>query len=251
MDQPLAGFRAVLFDLDGVLTDTAGIHAACWKQVFDDYLRERAAQTGEPFLDFDIAGDYYDYVDGKPRYDGVRSFLASRGIELPEGDPSDRPGTATVCAIGNRKNMLVNEALTRDGVEPYPDAVRLLQQLAATGLGLAVVSSSKNTPQVLEAAGIADQFDVVVDGRVAASARLPGKPAPDTYLEAARRLGASAAESVVVEDAISGVQAGRNGDFGLVVGVARDDNAAALRHAGAHVVVSSLEELADRHTERG
>lgn len=251
MKQPLTRFRAVLFDLDGVLTDTASIHADCWKRAFDDYLRDRADRTGEPFVEFDAAGDYHAYVDGKPRYDGVRSFLASRGIELPDGDPADPPGMDTICALGNLKNAMVNETLARDGVEPYPDAVRLLDQLAGADVRLAVVSSSKNAPTVLDAAGLAPRFEVVVDGRVAAAAGLPGKPAPDTFLEAARRLRATAGEAVVVEDAISGVEAGRNGDFGLVVGVARDDNAAALREAGADVVVSSLEALAGAETDTG
>jgi beta-phosphoglucomutase family hydrolase len=244
MDQRLAGYRAVLFDLDGVLTDTAGIHAECWKQVFDEYLRERATRTSQPWVEFDIASDYYDYVDGKPRYDGVRSFLASRDIELPEGDPADPPGTGTVCALGNRKNVLVRKALARDRIEPYPDAVRLLDELAAAGFRLAVVSSSKNASQVLSAAGIAARFDAVVDGTVAAEAGLPGKPAPDIFLEAARRLGVTCEEAVVVEDAISGIEAGRNGRFGLVIGVARADNADALSAAGADLVVTDLGQLA-------
>lgn len=243
MDSPLTRYRAVLFDLDGVLTDTAAIHAACWKQVFDDYLRERADRLGVPFVEFDSARDYIDFVDGKPRYDGVRSFLASRGIQLPEGDPADPPGTGTVCALGNRKNVLIREALAQGGIEPYPDAVRLLDQLAGSSLGLAVVSSSKNTPAVLAAAGLATRFDAVVDGRVAAELDLAGKPAPDTFVEAARRLGVSAEAAVVVEDAIAGVEAGRNGHFGLVVGVARVGNADALEAAGADLVVADLDEL--------
>jgi len=245
MDRRLAGYRAVLFDLDGVLTDTASIHSDCWKQMFDEYLRERADSTGEPFVEFDIAGDYHSYLDGKPRYDGVRSFLASRNIELPDGDPSDPPGTTTVCALGNRKNVLVNEVLARDGVEPYPGSMRLLDELGAAGVRMAVVSSSKNAPTVLAAAGITERFETVVDGAVAAESGLPGKPAPDTFLDAARRLGVSREEAVVVEDAISGVEAGRNGEFGLVIGVARAGNASALSAAGADLVVTDLGELAD------
>jgi beta-phosphoglucomutase family hydrolase len=244
MDERLAGYRAVLFDLDGVLTDTASIHSDCWKRIFDDYLRERVAGKDERFVEFDIDGDYHRYVDGKPRYDGVRSFLVSRGIELPDGDPSDPPGSDTICALGNRKNKLVNEVLERDGVEPYPGAMRLLDELGAAGVHMAVVSSSKNAPTVLAAAGIAERFETVVDGTVAAEAGLPGKPAPDTFLDAARRLGVTREESVVVEDAISGVEAGRNGDFGLVVGVARADNVNALSAAGADLVVTDLGELA-------
>jgi beta-phosphoglucomutase family hydrolase len=245
MDRRLAGYRAVLFDLDGVLTDTASIHAECWKQMFDAYLRERADRTGEPFVEFDIAGDYHRYVDGKPRYDGVRSFLASRNIELPDGDPSDPPGTNTVCALGNSKNVLINEVLARDGVEPYPGSMRLLDELGAAGVHMAIVSSSKNAPTVLAAAGIAERFETVVDGKVAAETGLPGKPAPDTFLDAARRLGVPREEAVVVEDAISGVEAGRNGEFGLVIGVARADNESALSAAGADLVVTDLGELAD------
>ncbi len=245
MDRRLAGYRAVLFDLDGVLTDTASIHSDCWKQMFDEYLRERADRTGEPFVEFDIAGDYYRYLDGKPRYDGVRSFLASRNIELPDGDPLDPPGTNTVCALGNRKNALINEVLARDGVEPYPGSMRLLDELGAAGVRMAVVSSSKNAPTVLAAAGITERFETVVDGKVAAETGLPGKPAPDTFLDAARRLGVPREEAVVVEDAISGVEAGRNGEFGLVIGVARADNVSALSEAGADLVVTDLGELAD------
>ncbi|MEJ2516138.1 MAG: beta-phosphoglucomutase family hydrolase [Gammaproteobacteria bacterium] len=249
MDPKLARYRAVLFDLDGVLTDTASVHAACWKRMFDEFLRERAARTGEPFEAFDIVSDYQQYVDGKPRYDGVRSFLASRRIRLPEGEPSDPPGSDTVCALGNRKNLLIREFLRQEGVEPYPDAVQLLEDLSAAGVSMAVVSSSKNAPAVLDAAGIADRFDTVVDGKVAADSGLPGKPAPDTFLDAARRLGVDHREAVVVEDAISGVKAGRNGEFGLVVGVARQDNADELRAAGADVVVTELSELAGESDE--
>mgnify|MGYP001826769076 CR=1 FL=1 len=245
MDQRLAGYNAVLFDLDGVLTDTASIHSDCWKRIFDEYLRERAARTGEPFVEFDTAGDYHRYVDGKPRYDGVRSFLASRGIELPDGSPSDPPGSDTVCALGNRKNVLVNETLERDGVEPYPGSIRLLDDLEAAGVHMAVVSSSKNTPTVLAAAGIADRFEAVVDGTVASADGLPGKPEPDTFLDAARRLGVPRKQAVVVEDAISGVEAGRKGNFGLVIGVARANNERALSAAGADLVVADLGELAD------
>lgn len=244
MDPRIAGYSAVLFDLDGVLTDTASIHARCWKQAFDDFLRQRADRTGEPFAEFELARDYQAFVDGKPRYDGVRSFLASRGIELPEGDPSDPPGADTICALGNRKNLLVNQVLARDGVEPYPGSVRLMDDLTDAGVHMAVVSSSKNAPAVLEAAGIPDRFEVVVDGAAAAELGLPGKPAPDTFLEAARRLGVGREDAVVVEDAISGVEAGRNGRFGLVVGVAREGNANALGDAGADLVVTDLGELA-------
>ena len=244
MDQRLEAFGAFLFDLDGVLTDTASIHSDCWKIMFDDFLRTRAEGLGDDFVEFDIAGDYHQYVDGKPRYDGVRSFLASRGIELPDGDPSDPPGSDTVCALGNRKNELVNDVLRRDGVTPYPGSVRLLDELTAAGVHMAVVSSSKNAPTVLAAAGLSERFETVVDGAVAAAEGLPGKPAPDTFLAAAERLGIERGGAVVVEDAISGVEAGRNGDFGLVIGVARADNEQALAAAGADLVVTDLCELA-------
>jgi beta-phosphoglucomutase family hydrolase len=244
MDQRIAGYSAFLFDLDGVLTDTAGIHAQCWKTMFDEFLRRRSARTGEPFEPFHVDDDYHPYVDGKPRYDGVRSFLASRDIMLPDGEPSDPPDAETVCGLGNRKNDLVNAVLARDGVAPYPGTMRLLDELSAAGIHMAVVSSSKNAPTVLEAAGITHRFEAVVDGSVAATEGLPGKPAPDTFLEAARRLGIDKSRAVVVEDAISGVQSGRNGDFGLVIGVARKGNESALEAAGADIVVRDLGELA-------
>ena len=230
-------YDAALFDLDGVLTPTATVHMAAWAEMFNDYLAGRDGQR--PYTD----EDYYAYVDGKPRYDGVRSFLASRGIELPEGEPSDSPEVETVCGLGNRKNDAFNAVLERDGVEPYPGSVRLLDALAAKGARLAVVSSSQNAPAVLAAAGIAERFPVVVDGAVAAAEGLPGKPAPDTFLEAADRLGVTRERSVVLEDAESGVAAGRAGGFGLVVGVDRGAGADTLTARGADVVVDDLEEL--------
>jgi beta-phosphoglucomutase family hydrolase len=250
MDPRLAAYPAVLFDLDGVLTDTAGVHSRCWKRMFDDYLRERAESLGEKFVEFDVKKDYLRYVDGKPRYDGVRSFLASRHIELPDGDPSDPPGTDTICALGNRKNALLKEVLAREGVEIYPGSLRLLDELATAGVRMAVVSSSKNTPGVLAAAGISDRFEVVVDGSVAARQGLRGKPAPDTFLYAAERLGVAREDAVVVEDSLSGVAAGRNGEFGLVIGVARDGNDDALKATGADLVVESLGELTGKKDSR-
>jgi beta-phosphoglucomutase family hydrolase len=240
-----AGTRACLFDLDGVLTDTARVHAAAWKQMFDEFLRERSKRTGEPFVPFDPVRDYDEYVDGKPRYDGVRSFLASRGIELPEGDPSDQPTAETVHGLGNRKNELVLALIERDGVEPYEGSVRYLHAVRDAGLRRAVVSSSANTRQVLEAAGIADLFEEVVDGIVAQQEHLKGKPAPDTFLAAARALEAAPAEAAVFEDALAGVAAGRAGRFGFVVGVDRAGQAEALREHGADVVVSDLAELVE------
>jgi beta-phosphoglucomutase family hydrolase len=237
-----AGIRACLFDLDGVLTPTAVVHAAAWKQMFDAYLRERAAGSGEPFEPFDTHADYEQFVDGKPRYDGVRSFLASRGIELPEGTPADPPTVDTVCGLGNRKDELVGELLRR-GIEPYPGSVRYVRAVRDAGLHRAVVSASAHCREVLEAAGIADLLEVRIDGIVAAERRLKGKPAPDTFLAAAEELHVPPAEAAVFEDALAGVQAGRAGGFGFVVGVDRVGQAEALREHGADVVVTDLAEL--------
>ena len=230
-------FDAALFDLDGVLTPTADVHMHAWDAMFNAYL----AGVGEqrPYT----SEDYFAYVDGKPRYDGVRSFLASRGIVLPDGDPFDPPAAETVCGLGNRKNEVFSRILASDGVMPYPASVALLDHLAARGTKVAVVSSSRNAPAVLAAAGLADRFTVVVDGQVASARGLPGKPAPDTFLQAAADLGATAERSVVLEDATSGVTAGRAGAFGLVVGVDRGAGADALRANGADVVVRELDEL--------
>jgi beta-phosphoglucomutase family hydrolase len=236
-------YDAVLFDLDGVLTDTAGVHAKCWEQTFDEFLSRRGDRTGEPLQPFDIESDYRLYVDGRRRYDGVRDFLHSRGIDLPEGSPADPPDAETVCGVGNRKNVLVNQALEEGGVEVYPGSVDLVRALRDAGVKTGVVSSSANCVAVLRAAGIADLFEVRVDGKVAAELSLPGKPAPDTFLEAARELGVDAKRTVVVEDAISGVQAGRGGGFGLVIGIARHDEPGVLREQGADLVVSDLGEL--------
>jgi beta-phosphoglucomutase family hydrolase len=236
-------FDAVLFDLDGVITDTAAVHARAWKTMFDAYLRQRADRDGGEVIPFTIDGDYRTYVDGKPRYDGVRSFLASRGIALPEGDRSDPPDRETVRGLGNRKNELVNRLLEEQGVVVYDGSVRLMHHLRDEGVRLAVVSSSRNCVTVLTSAGLLDLFDARVDGVVAAERGLPGKPAPDTFLSAASDLNAPPERAVVVEDAISGVQAGRAGAFGLVVGVDRHDEREALRANGADIVVNDLAEL--------
>ena len=236
-------FDAVLFDLDGVLTSTAKIHGKCWKTTFDDFLLQRAAEKKEPFQPFDIDTDYKRYVDGKLRYEGVRSFLASRAIALTEGTPEDPPTANTVCGLGNRKDELVKAAIDQGEVEAYPGSVALVRRLREQGVRTAVVSSSNHCEEVLRAAGILDLFDARVDGRVASQLHLPGKPAPDTFLTAARMLGVTPARAVVVEDAISGVQAGRAGGFGLVVGVDRGGSGAALRAHGADVVVTDLQEL--------
>jgi len=235
--------QACLFDLDGVLTKTAKVHAAAWKQTFDAYLRDRATRTGEAYRPFDEVEDYDEYVDGKPRYDGVRSFLASRGIELPEGTSDDPPTAETVRGLGNRKNELVLQLIHDHGVEPYGGSVRYVRAARDAGLRRAVVSSSANTRDVLEAAGIADLFEARVDGIVAEEEHLRGKPAPDTFLAGARALGVEPAGASVFEDALAGVAAGRAGRFGFVVGVDRVGQADALREHGADVVVSDLSDL--------
>jgi len=241
-DQPIDSFEAVLFDLDGVITDSASVHRACWKEMFDGYLRKRAEETGESFEPF-THEDYKQYVDGKLRYDGVEGFLASRGIELPYGDPDDPPSAETVCGLGNRKNDMVQDRIESDGVDVYDDGVALARRLTSLGVRTAIVSASKNAELMLDSAGLANLFEERVDGWVAAELDLPGKPAPDTFLEGARRLGVSPARAVVVEDAISGVRAGRAGGFGLVVGVDRTGDPEALASNGADVVTDDLASL--------
>lgn len=221
-------YTAVLFDLDGVITPTADVHTRAWTKLFEPW-----GFTNE---------DYLAYVDGKPRYDGVRSFLAARGVELPEGDPSDPPGDDTICALGNRKNGLFMELLETEGVDPYPGSMAVLDELDAAGIGQAIVSSSQNARQVLAAAGLDGRFEHIVDGNVARDEGLAGKPAPDTFLHAARLLGADPPKAVVVEDASSGVAAGAAGGFGFVLGVDRGGNREALEAVGADLVVNDLGE---------
>ena len=255
---------AALFDLDGVLTPTAEVHMRAWSRMFNDFLAARAASTGsvshgerrlssgsdpssgsgsaEDLSSYSDA-DYFEHVDGKPRYDGVRDFLASRRIALSLGDPSDPPEAETVCGLGNRKNVSFAHVLATEGVQPYPGSVLLLDYLAAAGVAVAVVSSSQNADAVLTAAGLRDRFEVVVDGNLARAKGLPGKPAPDTYTYAAVALGVPSERSVVFEDAVSGTAAGRTGTFGLVVGVDRGVGAQALLDSGADIVVSDLAEL--------
>jgi beta-phosphoglucomutase family hydrolase len=235
--------RACLFDLDGVITQTATVHAKAWKEMFDEFLRRRAEQTGEPFVPFDVHDDYDRYVDGLPRADGVRTFLRSRGIELPEGDPDDPPDADTVNGLGNRKNEIVQRRIREDGVEVYPGSVRYLHAVRDGGIRTAVVSSSANTQEVLKVTGLAGLFDARVDGVVARERHLPGKPKPDTFLAGAAELGVEPAQAAVFEDALAGVQAGHAGRFGLVVGVDRVGQAEALREHGADVVVQDLAEL--------
>lgn len=234
----MSGARALLLDLDGVVTRTAAVHAAAWKQLFDEYLEERAAPDA-PFVPFDIESDYRRYVDGKPRYDGVLSFLASRGIDLPWGSPADDPSMETVCGLGNRKDGYFEERVRRDGVEVFPDSVRLLEEARRRRMPTAVVSSSKNCRLILESAGLAALFDERVDGVESERLGLAGKPSPETFIEAARRLGVSPPDAVVFEDAIAGVEAGRRGGF-RVVGVDRTGSAAALLEHGADIVTGDL-----------
>lgn len=238
-------FDAILFDLDGVLTSTAHIHATCWKKMFDEFLQGRSKRTGEPFRPFDIEDDYKQYVDGKPRYDGVRSFLKSRNIDLPEGSPDSPPDEKSVCGLGNWKDQLVKKEIHAGKVKTYPGSIDFVRWIRGLGIKTAVVSSSRNCLEVLRAVKIEDLFDTRVDGNVVSDLDLPGKPAPDTYLHAAKLLGVPPSRAVVVEDAIAGVQAGGAGDFGLVIGVNRDHGAEKLQQNGAGLVVSDLGELLD------
>ncbi len=235
----LSNIDAALFDLDGVLTPTAEVHQRAWAKLFDHYLAEHC--PAQPYTE----ADYFAYIDGKPRYDGVRSLLASRGLSLPDGTPSDGPEVASVCGLGNRKNQAFAEVLADEGVRPYPGSVALLVELVNLGIQVAVVSSSANAVEVLRAAGLLDRFEVIVDGVVAAAEGLPGKPAPNTFVFAADRLGVSPQRAVVIEDAVSVVAAGKAGGFGLVLGVDRGAGPDVLLASGADVVVSDLAELVE------
>jgi beta-phosphoglucomutase family hydrolase len=235
--------RACLFDLDGVLTDTASVHRKAWKAMFDAYLRDRSERTGEPFVPFDIAADYLTYIDGKKREDGVRSFLAARDITLPEGDSDDAASAETVNGLGNRKNELFHQSIHEDGVKVFEGSRRYLEAVAAAGLAVAVVSSSSNTREVLEVTGLDKFVQSRVDGVTMREEHIAGKPAPDSFLRAAELLGVEAAKASVFEDALAGVEAGRHGNFGCVVGVDRVGQAEALRRKGADIVVADLAEL--------
>ncbi|MBK8907584.1 MAG: HAD-IA family hydrolase [Rhodospirillales bacterium] len=233
----------MLFDMDGVITQSARLHSMLWKQVFDDFLQQFCARHNVPFRPFDAERDYHDFVDGKPRYDGVLGFLSSRGIMIPFGEPTDGETTDTCCGLGNHKNRLFLEHLARDGMPLFDSTVSLIRELRARGKLLAVVSSSKNTESVLQKAGLFELFDVNVSGREAAAMSLAGKPAPDTYLKAAELLGVAPSRSVVFEDSVVGVQAGKSAGAGLVVGVDRGADRAALLWHGADLVVDDLGEL--------
>jgi beta-phosphoglucomutase family hydrolase len=235
-------YKAVVFDMDGVITKTALTHAHAWKKMFDEYLRKREKEQNEPFIEFTHAGDYLPYVDGKPRYKGVQSFLESRGINILFGNPADSPGAETVCGLGNQKNIAFNEVLEKEGVEVYPSTVGLLNELKAAGIKLGVASSSKNCKPVLERVNLLDIFDALVDGIVSAELGLNGKPEPDIFTTACDIFGIKYTDAIVVEDAVSGVQAGKKGNFGFTLGIARENNRKELEEAGADFVVEDLEE---------
>ena len=234
-------FDAVLFDLDGVISATAAIHASAWKKAFDEFLKRRAG--GESFDPFDKQSDYEDYVDGKPRLEGVHSFLEYRQIDLPQGNPDDPPDKETEWGIANRKNRLFEETLKKESVNVFEGTVAWIRRLRQAGIKTAVVSSSSHCEAILENAGISGLFEVRIDGDTTDRLKLKGKPAPDTYLKAAEELGVDAERAVVVEDALAGVEAGRDGGFGLVIGVDRKHDADALREHGASLVVSDLKEM--------
>jgi beta-phosphoglucomutase family hydrolase len=237
------GVRAALFDLDGVITRTASLHSRAWKLMFDEYLHEYAERSGAPFVEFDSHSDYAAYVDGRPRLDGTRTFLASRGITVPEGTPDDPPSAHTVAGLGNRKNAILQKLIDQGGVEVFDGTVRYVEAIRDAGLHTAVVSSSANALAMLRVTGLEKHFDVRIDGVIARQRRLPGKPAPDTFLAAAAELGVPPRAAAVFEDALAGVAAGRAGGFARVVGVDRIGQADALQAHGADIVVKDLEEL--------
>jgi beta-phosphoglucomutase family hydrolase len=238
----MLNFDAVIFDMDGVITKTAAVHSLAWKKMFDEYLQSREKEHQEPFREFTHAQDYLSFVDGRPRYQGVEAFLKSRGIQIPFGGPEDEPGKETVCGLGNRKNEFFNKVLEADGVGVYDSTVKLIKELLARGVKVGVATSSKNCVPILEKAGITHLFETRVDGVVSAKLGLKGKPEPDIFTTASDNLGVKPHRAIVVEDAVSGVQAGAKGNFGLVIGVAREDNARDLKSHGADFVVEDLSE---------
>lgn len=238
----LRAFDVAIFDMDGVITQTAAVHSLAWKRMFDEFLRPYAARRGEPFVEFTHARDYLAYVDGRPRYQGVETFLKSRGIELPFGAPDDPPGRETVCGLGNRKNAHFNRIIETEGVGLYDSTIALIHELRAQGVRVGLATSSKNSALVLAQSGTAALFATVVDGLVSEKLGLKGKPEPDIFVTAARQLGAAPDRAIIFEDAVSGVQAGARGGFGLVIGIAREDNGEELRASGADLVVRDLVE---------
>lgn len=236
-------FTAVIFDLDGVVTDTAAVHSSAWKRMFDEYLQSYALKTDTPYKKFSHLEDYLPYVDGKPRYKGVESFLLSRGIYLPYGDPTDPPDRETICGLGNRKNQIFNQAVAGGAVKVFESTVVFIQQLRSNGIRVGVASSSKNCQTVLDSVGLLDLFETRVDGVVSAELGLKGKPEPDIFTTACDNLGVLYNQAVIVEDAVSGVQAGRNGGFGLVLGIAREDNSDKLKRNGADIVINDMREI--------
>ncbi len=235
--------EAVIFDLDGVITNTASVHSRAWKKMFDDYLKQRSEKTGEPFREFTKEGDYLPYVDGKPRYKGVQSFLESRGVDIPFGDTSDTPDMETCCGLGNKKNLEFNNIIENEGAEVYETTVTLLENLEKKGIKIGVASSSKNCEMILNSVNLMKYFMTRVDGVVSAELGLKGKPEPDIFTTACDNISANYKNSVVVEDAVSGVQAGHKGGFGLTLGVAREDNVEELKSNGADIVVTDLGEI--------
>jgi beta-phosphoglucomutase family hydrolase len=239
----MLNFDAVIFDMDGVITKTAVVHSLAWKRMFDEYLLYRESAHHEPYREFSHARDYLSFVDGRPRYNGVETFLKSRGIDIPFGNPDDEPRKETVCGLGNRKNEFFNRVLETDGVDVYTTTIKLVQELLNKGIKVGVATSSKNCAPILEKAGITRLFETRVDGVVSAELGLKGKPAPDIFTTACDNLRVKPSRAVVVEDAVSGVQAGFNGQFGLVIGVARENNSHELKANGADVVVADLAEV--------
>ena len=241
--EDMLNFDAVIFDMDGVITKTAVAHSRAWKKMFDEYLRYREKEHREPFIEFTHAHDYLSFVDGRPRFKGVQTFLKSRGISIPFGQPDDGPEKETVCGLGNRKNEFFNQAIEEAGVEVYDSTIRLIKELLERSVKVGVATSSRNCVLILEKAGITGLFETRVDGVVSAELGLHGKPAPDIFTTASDNLGVKYERAIVVEDAVSGVQAGARGNFGLVIGVARENNSHELKSNGADVVVEDLSEI--------